>query len=462
MKIALQLRQAHATRSVSRSTSLQRFQNEIRIQAALANHPNITALLEAGATEDGRPYFSMDYIEGQHIDQYCDDRRLDIPSRLRLFLQVCEALHVAHQHAVIHRNLKPSNILVTADGLSKVLDLGIAKLVQPDASDQNTTISTNTSLTGTGEPVLSAEYASPEQIQGETLTTASDIYALGVVLYRLLSGCWPYRITTRSRSDILQAICEQLPEKPSTAITSRPADAIEFSVGSSASLSIVPTDLATARGTSPQRLRKLLSGDLDSIVLMALQKEPAQRYASVKHFSDDLKSYLCGEPVCSRRDFPAYQLSKFIQRHAIAVAAGVFSLLLLFTGLVALTRGLLTTRHERDRTEESFHQARQVLDQISTKIINDRALDQPFTRPLRRALLMDTQRFYEDFLSQPITNLEHGAERAMVEAHIARILSLTNSPVKAITHRRQAITLWKTHSKATRQRGISGESGPSV
>ena len=283
--------------AANKDTILRRFQNEIHIQAALAKHPNITALAEAGATEDGQPYFTMDHIEGQHIDKYCDNRQLDVPSRITLFIQVCGAIHFAHQHAMLHRNLKPSNILVTAGGIPKVVDLGIARLVQPDASNENDTTSTNATLTGTGELVLSPEYASPEQIKGEAVTTASDVYALGVVLYRLLSGCWPYRITSRSRSDILQAICEQLPAKPSVAITSLPAHEREVSVGSPVSLSKVPAERATARGVSPQRLRKILSGDLDSIVLMALQKEPAQRYASVKHLGEDLSSYLCGTPI---------------------------------------------------------------------------------------------------------------------------------------------------------------------
>ena len=276
---------------------LRRFRSEIHLQAALAKHPNITALSEAGATEDGRPYFMMDYIEGQHIDEYCDNHQLDIPSRLTLFIQVCGAIHFAHQHAMIHRNLKPNNILVTADGVPKVVDFGIAKLVQPDASSENNATGTNATLTGTGELVLSPEYASPEQIKGEAVTTASDIYALGVVLYRLLSGCWPYRITSQSRSDILQAICEQLPAKPSVVITSRLDDEPEASVGSPVSLSKAPEELAMARGVSPQQLRKILSGDLDSIVLMALQKEPEQRYASVKHLGEDLSSFLRGTPV---------------------------------------------------------------------------------------------------------------------------------------------------------------------
>ena len=426
-----------------KETILARFQNEIHIQTALAKHPNIAALLEAGVTEDGRLYFTMNYIEGKHINKYCDDRRLDIPSRVKLFLQVCEAVHFAHQHGIIHRNLKPSNILVTEDGLPKLVDVGIAKLVQPDAANENTTASTNGSLTRTSEVVLSPEYTSPEQIQGEAVTTASDIYALGVILYQLLSGCWPYRITSPNRSDILQAICEQLPEKPSAAITSRQADRTERSECFPMCFSTAPAELAAARDTSPQQLRRALNGDLDSIVLMALRKEPRQRYASVKHLAEDLVSYLSGAPVCSHRVFTADRVSKFIQRHAIAVAGGLLSLLLLSIGAIALTRSLLIARHERDRTEKSFHQARQVVDQISAKITHERSLDQPFMRPLRTALLMDARHFYEALLSQPISNLDHGAERATAQAYIARIISQSDSSIEAIAHCRQAVRLWE-------------------
>ena len=429
--------------TVNKDTILRRFRSEIHIQAAMAKHPNITALSEAGATEDGRPYFTMDYIEGQPIDEYCDARQLDMPSRLALFIQVCGAIHFAHQHAVIHRNLNPSNILVTADGVPKVLDLGIAKLVQPNASCENNTTGINATLTGTGELVLSSEYASPEQIKGEAVTTASDVYALGVVLYRLLSGCWPYRITSQSRSDILQAICEQLPARPSVAIASLLGDEPKASVGSPVSLSKAPTELAMARGVPPQQLRKILSGDLDSIVLKALQKEPEQRYASVKHLGEDLSSYLRGTPVHARRDFPAYRPGKFIQRHAIAIAAGLLSLLLILTGLLALTRSLLTARRERDRTEKSFRQAHQVLDQMSTRIANERSLDQEVMRPVRSALLMDARRFYEDLLSLPLTDPDHGAERAMAQTRLARIISQTESPVKGIAPYRRAIALWE-------------------
>ena len=308
---------------MDRDVILRRFQTEIHVQAALGKHPNITALVDAGTTEDGRPYFVMEYVEGQHIDEYCDDRRLDVPARLRLFAQVCQAVHFAHQHAVIHRDLKPSNILVTADGAPKIIDFGIAELVQPEADDDEAATSMNATLTGTGELVLTPEYASPEQVKGETVTTASDVYALGVILYQLLSGRSPYRLKSRSTSEIFQAICEQVPEKPSTAIIRRlvkrpgscrstcchqylPApypnrlsEPVPLSVSP---LPPTPDEIASARGVTPQRLRRILAGDLDLIVLMALRKEPERRYASAEQLGDDLHRYLKGMPVRAHRD----------------------------------------------------------------------------------------------------------------------------------------------------------------
>lgn len=422
---------------------LQQFQREAPTHAALTKHPNIISVLEAGATEDGRLYITRDYVEGECIDEYCDKRCLDVPTRLRLFSQVCAAVQFAHQHGMIHANLKPSNILVTTDGLPKVLDLGIARIPQTDAGTENTATSSKTTLTETDESLTTLEYASPEQIKGEVVTTASDIYSLGVILYRLVCGRWPYWVTSQSKADVLQAICEHLPEKPSTAITSRPVNQPGPGLNSNNRLSPGFEEVAALRSVSSRRLRKILAGDLDSIVLMALQKEPDRRYPSVKHLAEDVNAYLNQLPVQSRRDLPVYRTKKFIARHMTGVALGFFSLLLVVTGLIALTRELLIARYERDRAEKSLYQARETVDQISRRISNERLLDQPAMRRLRTTLLMDAQRYYKDLLSQRITDPHHQAEWAMAQAQFARISALSEAQTKAITHYQQAVALWE-------------------
>ena len=228
-------------------------------------------------TDDGRPYLVMEYVvTGRRIDESCDDRRLDVPTRLGLFVQVCVAVHLAHQHAVIHRDLKPSHILVASDGVPKLLEFGIAELIHPDRGS-------------------SPEYASPEQIEGGPITTASDVYALGVVLYQLLTGHGPYRLEDGTTSEILQAICEQVPERPSLAVARRPLPRAD----SAPPMPSAPTPeaIAEARGVSHARLARLLAGDLDAIVLMALRKEPESRYASAEQFADDVRRHLKGLPV---------------------------------------------------------------------------------------------------------------------------------------------------------------------
>ena len=298
---------------------IRRFRHERQILASL-DHSNIARLLDGGTTEDGRPYFVMEYIEGLPIDQYCRQHQLSVDDRLRLFRTVCAAVHYAHQNLVIHRDLKPSNIAVTEDGTPKLLDFGIAKLIQPDLSRSYDTL--------TGVTPMTPAYASPEQVRGEKLTTASDVYSLGVVLYELLTGRSPYRLKAQSFGELMRAVVEQEPERPSTAITradeTPPTNPITFE----------PTD----------KLRRRLSGDIDSIVLMALRKEAPLRYSSVEQFSEDLRRYLEGLPTMARRGTLGYRAMKYIRRNKVPVAAALLILFSLLGGIAATMRQTLIAR----------------------------------------------------------------------------------------------------------------------
>lgn len=292
---------------------MRRFRHERQILASL-DHPNIARLLDGGTTEDGRPYFVMEYIEGLPIDEYCRQHQLSVDDRLKLFRQVCAAVHYAHQNLVIHRDLKPSNIAVTADGTPKLLDFGIAKLIQPDLSRSYDTL--------TGVTPMTPAYASPEQVRGEKLTTASDVYSLGVVLYELLTGRSPYRLKAHGFGELMRAVIEQEPERPSTAITREDG--------------APPTNPITIEPT--EKLRRRLSGDIDSIVLMALRKEPPSRYGSVEQFSEDVRRYLEGLPTVARRGTLGYRALKYIRRNKVPVAAAALILLSLIGGIGATLR----------------------------------------------------------------------------------------------------------------------------
>jgi serine/threonine protein kinase len=286
------------------SDILRRFQQERDILASL-DHPSIARLIDAGSTEEGLPYFVMDYVDGEPIDAWCNRNKLDVTERLGLFRAVCEGVQYAHQRRVVHRDLKPGNILVTSGGAVKLLDFGIAKLLREASS-------TGPATTATMQVMMTVEYASPEQIRGEAIDTTSDVYALGIVLYELLTARHPYRLKNRLLAEVARVICEEEPARPST-VNTEPTQEGESEESRSA-ITNVPEG-------SPGQLRHRLEGDLDNIVLKALQKEPERRYHSAAQFSEDLRKHLDGLPVSAREDTVWYRAGKFVRRHKVGFAA---------------------------------------------------------------------------------------------------------------------------------------------
>jgi serine/threonine-protein kinase len=319
-----------------------RFLVERRVLARL-EHPNVARLLDAGVDDDGTPWFAMEYVRGEPIDEYCDRRRLGVAERLALAERVCDAVAYAHRNLVVHRDLKPANILVGDDGAPKLLDFGIAKLLEDGADG----------LTGTGMRLLTPEYAAPEQLTGAPVTVAADVYALGVILYELLTGRRPYRVTGRSAGEIERAVLGAEPLRPSAAVT-RP----EERRAADGRVETVPPELAAqARATGPAQLGRRLAGDLDAIVLRALAKEPERRYASVEALRDDLRHHRLGLPVRAQPDTGRYRAGKFVRRHrpAVAGAALLVALLAGFAGAMAVQQS--ATARERDRAEAALARA---------------------------------------------------------------------------------------------------------
>jgi len=315
-----------------------RFRIERQIQANL-NHSNIARFMDAGVTPDGIPYLVMEYIEGLPIDAYCDARRLDVTQRLVLFQQVCGAVHFAHQNLIVHRDLKPSNILVAQSGEPKLLDFGVAKVLDPDQAQSDL------HRTETIKQMLSIDYASPEQLAGEPITTKTDVYSLGVVFYQLLVGCKPYRMTSRRFDEIVRAIRMENPQRPSTRLR-RPTRSNAADQTGTADLS--PDEIASRRSTSPDRLARGLRGDLDNIVMMALRKEPARRYDSAQQFREDIQRYLDGRPVLAREDTFRYRTGKFIRRNRLVVASVMLLGLALAGGTIATAWQAHVAGQERD------------------------------------------------------------------------------------------------------------------
>ena len=287
---------------------VRRFLEERRI-LALLEHPGIARLIDAGVTGDGLPYFAMELVEGVPIDAHCDARRLGIDERLSLFSAMCDAVQYAHQHFVIHRDLKPSNVLVREDGQLKLLDFGIAKLLDPLRQDEHAD-------TRTGMLALTPEYAAPEQVRGEPASAATDTYALGVLLYLLLTGRRPYEVRGRSPAELERIICEVDPPRPSATLGAA-GDAAEA------------RERAAARGTTPDKLTRRLRGDLDLIVTKALRKDPSRRYSSAAALRDDLERWRRNHPVLARPDTTGYRVRKFVSRHRLGVAMSSATVLLI-------------------------------------------------------------------------------------------------------------------------------------
>ena len=364
---------------------VQRFRNERQILANL-DHPNIARLLDGGATEADLPYFIMEYVEGEPIIKYANANQLSTTERLKLFRAVCSAVQYAHQNLVIHRDLKPSNILVTKDGEPKLLDFGIAKLLQADGEAE-------TELTATAVRVMTPEYASPEQVKGERITTSSDVYSLGVLLYELLTGCRPYRVKSRQAEEIGRAICEQEPTKPSQAISVRSAVASE---------SEPPAVAGGPKSQSAVGNPKLLRGDLDNIILKALRKEPQRRYASVEQFSEDIRRHLEGLPVSARQDTLAYRTSKFIQRNKLGVAAAGIVFLTLVGGIIATAWQAHRARVQSAMAEQRFNQVRELAHSVIFDY-HDEIAALPGSTKVRERLVRDGLK-YLDNLSKDAAN----------------------------------------------------------
>jgi eukaryotic-like serine/threonine-protein kinase len=332
----------------------ERFQREGRILAQLA-HPNIARLIDAGVTGAGQPYLTLEYVEGETIDAWCDDGSLDIAARIRLFLDLIAAVAHSHANLIVHRDIKPLNVLVAGDGTVKLLDFGIAKLLEGDALAASAT-----ELTRDGGRALTPAYAAPEQLRGEAITTATDVYALGVLLYELLGGVHPAGSAPMSATQLERSVIEVEPPRMSDAASAADGAA----------------ERARRRATTPDKLRRLLRGDLDNIVAKAIKKEPAERYGTVEALADDLRRYLDHQPVVARPDTFTYRLGKFTRRYRGAVATGVLTAAAIVAGLVGTTFEAHQAARQAARAEQAAHQAQHQRDRALRELTYAEAVDE--------------------------------------------------------------------------------------
>lgn len=390
-KVAIKL----IKRGMDTTAVLKRFVMERKILASLEN-PNIASLLDGGSTADGLPYLVMEYIEGEPITKFCDLHQFSIEERLALFRKVCSAISYAHQNLVVHRDIKPSNILVTKDGTPKLLDFGIAKLLHPDWSLETD------EATATMFRIMTPEYASPEQIRGLPITTASDVYSLGVVLYELLSGMRPYKIESRLPQEVANVILTEEPLRPSSVVSRQ-------SLSDSNRKSSANTQRTKDEGqkTNPKSLR----GDLDNIILKALRKEPERRYQSVQEFSEDIRRHLVGLPVTATADTAFYRLGKFVKRHRAGVLAGGLIVLTLLVATAITAWQAVVARREQAKAEQRFREVRRLANTVLFEY-HDGIAKLPGSTPLREKMVKDALLYLDNLAAENIDDASLQSELA--------------------------------------------------
>ena len=382
-------------REAAGESMLRRFRSERQIVASL-DHPNVARLLDGGTTEKGEPYLVMEYVDGDSLLHYCDEKALGVPARVRLFQQVCGAVQAAHQRLIVHRDIKPANILVDRDGVPKLLDFGIAKLLDPENA------SSARGETGAFARVMTPDYASPEQILGRPITTAADIYALGVVLYELLTGRLPYPDETEPSAMIERALSPREPERPSAAVTTKEA------AGEN-------EERSRRRGETPSGLARRLRGDLDAIVRKAIRSEPERRYASAEQLSADLERYLTAQPVQARRGGFSYLAGKFLRRHRAAAAAAGLVLIAIAGGVWATIRESRRARAAEARAERRFEDVRRLANSFLFEF-HDAIRQLPgATKP--RALILAKAREYLDGLAREASG-NSALQRELAESYL--------------------------------------------
>lgn len=358
-----------------------RFRAERQVLAGL-EHQNIARLLDGGTTDGGIPYFAMELVEGEPLYEYCDSRKLDTSERLELFLQICSAVQYAHRRLIVHRDLKPGNILVTPEGTPKLLDFGIAKILDaaPDSIESAPTVFR----------FLTPEYASPEQVRGETVTTASDVYSLGLLLYEMLTGHRPYRAVRDALHEIARAICETDPEKPSTVVLRT-----EQGSKTSRAQEVSPQAISALRDGTPEKLRRRLRGDLDNIVLTALHKEPDRRYSSVEQLASDIRRHLDHLPISATNDTIRYRMSKFVARNKAAVAAAALIALAVLGGASVSIYEAYRAHQNELRAERRFNDVRALANSLLFEI-HDSIRDVPGATATRKLIVQRAQEYLDD------------------------------------------------------------------